>query len=960
MKKFLFTLILSITFLAQASYTPIENKATIPLLTPSFAQQKVLKIQLDNGLEAYLVSDPEATKSGAALTVQVGSWDEPEEHPGLAHYLEHLLFLGTEQYPDESEYERYITENGGITNAFTTNDATSYLFTVENSGFEGALDRFSSFFHSPKFDPSGIARELNAIDQEYAKNLDNDQIRAMFVLKNLANPKHPYYRFNMGNSKTLSEVKREELIDWYKNHYSAHLMKLVVVSTLPIEEIRDLVVEKFSKIPTTNYESTSIDFRALTHQGHYVYVEPIQNKRTLLLVWELPRELVDTIDTKPDQLVCHVIGHEGEESLLAQLKRENLAEELRCGSVKAGPDLKEFYIEIDLTKAGLKDVETVITRCFQAIDYLQEEGYPRYLFDELQRMAMIRYNYQTRENEFYSLMKHARAITEENLESYPEKTYIPQRFDPDTVHRLLSSLRANNMIAVIIAPSSQTGVPLEKTEPWLNVPYAVKPIPDNHIAKWKGVTEHENIRVPSENAFIPNNLALLDDLPHSEKELVPTPIKIVDDHYMEIYYAPDRDFMLPKVSWQFMIRTPSIDMTDAKKIVMGDLYVKCIKDQLNPVSYNANIADLDFEIERKENGIKISIEGYSDNADALFRVILQKLKNVECSNELFQIYKDTLLRKYQNFAKEGSLDQASEMLKKSIYKHYVTEKEKASALRKITYKRFQDYIEGLFKQTFVEGVIYGNINERQAKNLTRVISIELNSESYPKVEHEEPEIIVLPEESGPFYLENKGSAQGNSTILLVESVPYSFKKRAAQQILMQAIKEPFFATLRTKQQTGYIVFSGAEEKKRNLFNLFAVQSNTHEPRDLLARFELFIESYLQELPMDKKGKEQFETIQQALVETLKKPAKNVKEMGDLLFLLGFDYEGSFDWIEKRIKAMQELTYEEYLEYVQELLGKENRRRLGILFKGKIPEQNEFSYKRAGSIATLKKQSHYGH
>src|SRR5690606_11134249 len=116
--------------------------------------------------------------------------------------------------------------------------------------------------------------------------------------------------------------------------------------------------------------------------------------------------------------------------------------------------------------------------------------------------------------------------------------------------------------------------------------------------------------------------------------------------------------------------------------------------------------------------------------------------------------------------------------------------------------------------------------------------------------------------------------------------------------LMTAIKQPFFEELRTKQQTGYIVDSFAQEIEKKLFNLFVVQSNSHDPQDLLYRFETFIENYLQEIGKAELTEEQFETIKQALLQNLEQPANNIKEMGKLLTELMVKHDGDFLWMDK--------------------------------------------------------------
>ena len=90
-----------------------------------------------------LISDPEADKSAASLDVRVGGSLNPRPLHGTAHFLEHMLFMGTEKYPSENEYAEFITNAGGSNNAWTSLTDTNYMFDCSNEGFSGALDRFA-------------------------------------------------------------------------------------------------------------------------------------------------------------------------------------------------------------------------------------------------------------------------------------------------------------------------------------------------------------------------------------------------------------------------------------------------------------------------------------------------------------------------------------------------------------------------------------------------------------------------------------------------------------------------------------------------------------------------------------------------------------------------------------------------------------------------------------------------
>ena len=126
-------------------------------------------ITLNNSLRVLLVSNNETSTSAAAVDVHSGSFNEgPIE--GLAHFCEHMLFLGTEKYPDEGSYSKYLSTNGGYDNAYTSSENTNYYLSVNSDKLEGALDRLAQFFVSPLFNESGVDREKNAVNSEYQKD----------------------------------------------------------------------------------------------------------------------------------------------------------------------------------------------------------------------------------------------------------------------------------------------------------------------------------------------------------------------------------------------------------------------------------------------------------------------------------------------------------------------------------------------------------------------------------------------------------------------------------------------------------------------------------------------------------------------------------------------------------------------------------------------------------------------
>nr|NGX64024.1 hypothetical protein [Candidatus Anoxychlamydiales bacterium] len=247
-----------------------------------------------------------------------------------------------------------------------------------------------------------------------------------------------------------------------------------------------------------------------------------------------------------------------------------------------------------------------------------------------------------------------------------------------------------------------------------------------------------------------------------------------------------------------------------------------------------------------------------------------------------------------------------------------------------------------FKTCFIEGFFIGNLTLKEAESLWLDIKDSLRQEPFKPKNHYQKKVFVITDTMGPYMIHKTTPLMGNGVVLAIDQSSFSFQNRAAQNILSQTLREAFFTSLRSKQKTAYIAHAADIEMQRHLYQLFSVQSNSHEVDDLLARFEIFIENYIENL--EKQIPEQrFEKIKTSLIENLENPYKNLQEMSSRLNYLAFDYEADFLWYDKRIEAMQNLSYQEFLDFSKETLSKDNKKRLAILFEGKLDKN--FKYKK---------------
>lgn len=155
-----------------------------------------------------------------------------------------MLFMGTEKYPDENYYSKFIQSHAGSSNAATGEDYTYYYFEIKNEAFPEAVDIYSQFFKNPLFTDSATDREMNAVDSEFRKNLSSDSRRLSQVEKSfIARKGSVLNRFSTGNLETL-KVKgiRDYLLKFHLDHYSSNLMSLCMVGNHSLDRLEEIAV----------------------------------------------------------------------------------------------------------------------------------------------------------------------------------------------------------------------------------------------------------------------------------------------------------------------------------------------------------------------------------------------------------------------------------------------------------------------------------------------------------------------------------------------------------------------------------------------------------------------------------------------------------------------------------------------------------------------------------------------
>uniref|UniRef100_A0A0E0KDF5 Peptidase M16 N-terminal domain-containing protein n=1 Tax=Oryza punctata TaxID=4537 RepID=A0A0E0KDF5_ORYPU len=408
-------------------------------------------------------SEPLVKKAAAAMCVGMGSFADPPKAQGLAHFLEHMLFMGSSEFPDENEYDSYLSKHGGSSNAFTETEYTCYHFEVKREYLKGALDRFSQFFVSPLVKAEAMDREILAVDSEFNQVLQSDSCRLYQLQSHTCSQGHPLNRFTWGNKKSLVDAMgsginlREEILQMYKTNYHGGMMKLVIIGGEPLDILESWTMELFSKVkggPLLDMSpKTDMPF---WRSGKLHRLEAVRDVHSLCLSWTLPC-LHKEYMKKPEDYLAHLLGHEGKGSLLCFLKAKGWASSLSAGVGTGGTQRSSyayiFEMSIRLTDSGLKNLYEVISAVYQYIKLLKQSEPQEWIFKELQDIGYMEFRFaEEQPPDDYAV------DLAENMLYYSEKhivsgEYIYEGWDPELVMHVLSFFHPDNMRVDVLSKS---------------------------------------------------------------------------------------------------------------------------------------------------------------------------------------------------------------------------------------------------------------------------------------------------------------------------------------------------------------------------------------------------------------------------------------------------------------------------------------------------------------------------
>jgi insulysin len=836
-------------------------------------------LKLDNGLEAVIIQNNNNTDKlcSVALAVNTGYSQDPDSVPGLAHFLEHMLFMGTKKYPDVNTFFSFLSKHGGSSNAMTANDHTVYFFDIESDHLEQALEIFANFFIEPLFAENTITKEINAVDSEDSKNKSLDVVRLDMILKLLA-PGHTFSKFGGGNSRTLNvHGVRDKLIEFYNKYYTPDNFKLVVFANKDMEIV---VKGLFGAIKKAHKKESIHKLEGLPFGSNkLIKFKSIIDLQSLHIFWQMPN-MKKYYQLKPVEYILMLLGHEGQGTAIDYLKKLSLITDVTFDVYMEQDSFEIIRCVAILTDKGFNNYDQVVSCIYDYIE-LVGEGVRRDYFEELKKINELNFKYL---EEFEPGKITLDVAT--NMLKFPiyDVLFCHYRYDKFDKERILEVLgyfkRANSVMAL----SSQE-YNFKTNEHWYGTQYEIVDM---------GQGDHKKIKLvlPHKNNYIPRDVELLEGGGNIY------PVKLNDF----IWFKQDNQFHTPYVVVQVVLHTEKL-LRSAVDNVAIRMFKKLVETKLAPELYYAALANCVVNFEVYDYFMVLFVGGYGENIDYLLEQVLQ----FKIDSNMFESCLEDLRMELRSIFYDQPIKQVGDYLKLKADSCLFSPEELLDATDHVTL----DNVLGVRKKFELQGLVQGNI--ANADSIVKLLGkIRGKTKAFTPRDYS-----LMPGEE--LYLRSAFNPDFDDCgVGVFYEIGVIDRKNPVDLLYLYLVHiktaEKFFYTLRTEEQLAYLVkaeiVSLGDYKNTGL--IYLIQTSKKSPPFIRKRIKEFIKNC--EKDFVNITDNNFEIYKEAVKSKFIKPDKNILDEAktNLVEIIKKDY--MFDFREKLAAKLDALNKEDLLKF----------------------------------------------
>ena len=887
---------------------------------------------LGNQLAVLMVSDPSVDKSAAALSVGVGLLQDPMNQQGMAHYLEHMLFMGTERYPDPNGYTEFMSQNGGSSNAYTWLNITNYMFEINNDAYEQALDRFSDFFKSPKLYAEYSEKEKNAVNAEWSMRREMDFL-GRYKLDRSMMGEHPANRFLIGNLETLSDKEtgklHPQMVEFYQQYYSANIMKVALVSNQPIAQMKKLAQQYFANITNKKIAkpevAETLDFKKFA--GKRIHYVPSQDIKQLILDFTITNNQSD-YNYKPNYFVAYLLGSEMPGTPAFELKKSGLIASLNSS---ATPDFYGNYgnltLDIRLTEAGMKQRAFITKVVMSYIEKIKNEGVDKKYYKEIKTSLDNRFRFLEKSNAF----GYASSLSEE-MQSYPieqvvSAPYSYNEFNADSINRLLAQLTPERLRIWYVSQQE----PFEHELHFYNGKYKIVDIDKKEIKSWGGQSDI-SLNLPKVNRLLPEKFDIkTNDIADQEKPLV-----VYDKNGVKVWHYPSQNYRTqPKGVLRIYFNSPE-RVNNIEGQILFALWNDLYQLRQSALITEASIAGMGLGF-TEANGLELFVSGFTDKQPLLLEKALQSMVfNVDEAS--FNQALDRYIRGLKNAEKQFPFYQLFGEFNHIIASSGYENEQLITSAKQLRPSHLAEFMQRVMANNQIRIFAFGNYNQADIHSFVEKVN-SVMPDKRQVTDYTRTKIWSPQQGEKLTYKKDLEVSDVAVYDLHVHSEP-SARQEARARVLRSHLRTVAFDKLRTEEQLAYAVTVIAPKIREYTAIGFAIQTPVKNVAEMTKRFDAFKEEYLVQL--NAITEQEFTQLKNSVLVSLKEKPKNLSEEQASMLNDWYLEKWNFDSREILIAEVEKVTLEDIKQFYQETAINDEAARMTIQLRGSKFKDNEFA------------------
>jgi insulysin len=870
---------------------------------------------LPNELKVVIIVDKLSTSCGALINVGVGSTSDPQPYEGMAHFLEHMVFLGSEKYQDVKFMES-INKNGGMTNASTGDTDTTYYFSINCDKFIENLNIMADFFISPLLKKENVDKERNAVNSESVKNLLDDNWIFNEIIKKTMQTDFAYNHYTCGNLDTLNGPNLDEIVrKFFNDHYSANIMHLVVHvnSKIDLNVLKNNIIETFSKIINKNLNKTYKYGNLLIPNQTVKYI-PNTDIDSLTICLQIEKQFTNLIDS-PFQILDWIITSKTDNTIFRILENKGYITDIDIGQVFTFDDNILYIVKFILTKKGLKKTDYIYKLFFDYINAIITYEKLDKIYDNISKAKNRDFNLAISENVIDTL-QHVNFLLINDIELQNINTYLimsPEyNLIKNKIFDFFKQINVHNSSLII----SSTDFKKQNYKYIIDKIYNVKYVVDTNIISYEN-EKNQLGQLLEPNRFITDKIDIIpgeDFYPHKKPEL------ISQENYNFVYNF-NSSFRNPEVHYYLSLIMPDI-LKNPEIYIKTQLYLNSVYSDHSGVIDELDKAGYNFGMTLNQDNLIIYLKTDNNNCDLIINNIIKPIFSLDYIAKGFDSVKEKIYKQYKSFYKEQPIKKIGVRINKLLLDKFYTPYDMKKYIKNAKYYDCQKLFFDIIKNSNTNIVVSGNIKQNDAQTYSSLIYNYLHIQNNVVINMDDTKLKNI---KYPFYPKCKNfNKDEKNTMFTLSYILFSLKKSdptfydevAFLNLINSVFDIRYFTKLRTEEQFGYIVhtkisYIGSDYIKTGALQ-FRVQSPVKNSDYLLKRTLEFILydgfNYIKSL-----NEQQFNEYKDGIISGLSNKFNNLLELDIYLCSQIFDFSYEYDYKQKLINAITLMSLDNFIK-----------------------------------------------